>query len=534
MLRKIRIVLASIFFICITLMFLDFTGTIHAWLGWMAKIQFLPALLAANFAIVAALVLLTLVFGRVYCSVICPMGVMQDIISWCHGRTKKKNKFRFSWSREKKWLRTGILVVFIVLLLLGFNQAAALIAPYSAYGRIAVSILAPIYALGNNVLAYFAERIGSYAFYATDVWIKSLPVLIVALLTLLVIGYLAWKGGRTYCNTICPVGTILGFVSRFSFFRMTIDEDKCRNCGLCGRQCKASCINMKEHRVDMSRCVVCMDCIDSCHEGAIKYRFNPTWSKTSKESSLGTVQAGSALKETEAGGKKNGSRTQPGKTAADDKPIQGDNSSGRRAFIASSAMVIGTAALKAQEMKTDGGLAAVIRKKAPERTNPVTPAGSVSHRHFYHHCTACQLCVSACPNGVLRPSSSPEHLMQPEMSYERGYCRPECTKCSQVCPAGALHKVSVEEKSSIQIGHAVIDLELCVVNRDEVSCGNCARHCPAGAIRLVHKNPDDEDSLRIPVVDPERCIGCGACENLCPSRPLSAIHVEGNDVHRTI
>ena len=119
MLRKIRIVLASIFFIGMTLLFLDFTGTIHAWLGWMAKVQFLPAVLAMNFAVVAVLLLVTLLFGRAYCSVICPLGVMQDIISWIHGKTKKKNRFRFSYSPARKLLRYGILAMFIAALLMG-------------------------------------------------------------------------------------------------------------------------------------------------------------------------------------------------------------------------------------------------------------------------------------------------------------------------------------------------------------------------------------------------------------------------------
>lgn len=521
MLRKIRIVLATIFFFFITLLFLDFTGSIQAWMGWMAKIQFLPAVLAANAAVVIALILLTLIFGRVYCSVICPMGVMQDIISWIHGRTRKKNRFRFSWSPEKRVLRITILCAFIVLMILGLNSIAALVAPYSAYGRIANSIFAPVYAAGNNILAYFAERLDSYAFYTTDIWLRSIPVLIIAVLTFAIVGYLAWKGGRTYCNTICPVGTVLGFVSRFSFFRIVIDSGKCRNCGLCGRQCKASCIDMKGHKVDLSRCVACMDCIGTCHEGALEYRFCPPW-KTSgtggdkKEKSMDSnAAAGAAHK---AGGKESGN-------------VQ-DN--GRRTFITSSAIVLGSAALKAQDIKTDGGLAPIIKKKAPKRGTALTPAGSIGHAHFYRHCTACQLCVAECPNNVLRPSSSLEHLMQPEMSYERGYCRPECNRCSQVCPAGAFHPVTIEEKSSIQIGRAVVDLELCVVNRDNVSCGNCARHCPAGAIRLVRKGLEGPDSLRIPAVNPERCIGCGACEHLCPARPLSAIHVEGNMVHHEI
>ena len=121
--------------------------------------------------------------------------------------------------------------------------------------------------------------------------------------------------------------------------------------------------------------------------------------------------------------------------------------------------------------------------------------------------------------------------MQPEMSYEKGYCRPECTKCADLCPAGAIFPLTPELKSAIHIGIASVDRSLCVVETDGVSCGNCARHCPAGAIQMVRKDPDDEDSLMIPSVDESRCIGCGACENLCPARPLSAITVNGRSNH---
>ena len=162
MLRKIRIILASVFFIGVTLLFLDFTGTIHAWLGWMAKVQFLPALLAMNFGVVAVLLVLTLLFGRVYCSVICPLGVMQDIISWIHGKTKKKNRFRFSYSPAKNILRYVVLAVFILASLLGFHSFVALIAPYSAYGRIASNLLAPVYQWSNNFFAWMAEEVEKF------------------------------------------------------------------------------------------------------------------------------------------------------------------------------------------------------------------------------------------------------------------------------------------------------------------------------------------------------------------------------------
>lgn len=503
MLRKIRLTFAVLFFLAITALFLDFTGTIHAWLGWTAKIQFLPALLALNVGVVIGLILLTLLLGRVYCSVICPLGVMQDIISWISGKRKKK-KYRFSYSPEKKWLRYGVLGLFIVAMIAGIGSFVALLAPYSSYGRIASNLFAPIYRWGNNLLAYFAERADSYAFYETEVWMKSLPTFLIAILTFIIIGVLAWRNGRTYCNTICPVGTVLSFFSRFSLFRITIDESKCNACGLCSRKCKAACIDGKEHWIDYSRCVVCMDCIDTCKHGAIGFRL-----RTKRPKGQMTENA---VQETTTNSVDNA----------------------RRNFLTATALVTATATLKAQEKKVDGGLAVIVDKKVPKRNTPLTPPGSLSARNMAQHCTACQLCVSVCPNQVLRPSTDLLKLMQPEMSYERGYCRPECTKCSEVCPAGAIKPITKEDKSSTQIGHAVWVKKNCIPLTDGVDCGNCARHCPAGAIQMVPSDPDMDDSPRIPIVNTERCIGCGACENLCPARPFSAIYVEGHERHRII
>ena len=491
MLRKIRLALAVLFFALVTLLFLDFTGTLHAWFGWMAKIQFLPAVLALNVGVVAFLVVLTLVLGRVYCSVICPLGVFQDIISWINSRRKKK-KFRFFYSPAKSWLRYGVLAVFLIALIAGIGSLVALLAPYSSYGRIANNLFAPIYQWGNNLLAYFAERADSYAFYETTVWIKSLPTFIIALLTFIIIAVLAWRNGRTYCNTICPVGTVLGFLSRFALFRPAIDSSKCKDCSLCARQCKAACIDFKNHQIDYSRCVACMDCLDACKHDALHF-----------ESRL--------------------------KKAAPAAQEQGGES--RRAFFAVGAMLATTAALKAQEKTVDGGLAMIEEKKIPKRATPIAPPGAFSLRNFVQHCTACQLCVSVCPNEVLRPFTS---LLEPEMSYERGYCRPECVKCSEVCPTGAIKPITVADKSAIQIGHAVWIKENCIPLRDGQSCNNCERHCPTKAIQMVPSDPSNPDSLKIPVVNEEKCIGCGACENLCPARPFSALYVEGHENHRMI
>ena len=500
MLRKIRLTLAVLFFVAVTALFLDFTGTIHAWLGWTAKVQFLPALLAVNAGVVALLVLLTLLAGRVYCSVICPLGVMQDIVSWISGRLKKK-KYRFSYSPEVKWLRYGVLGLFVIALIAGVGSFVALQAPYSSYGRIATNLFAPVYRWGNNLLAYFAERADSYAFYETEVWLKSLPTFLIAAVTFVVLITLAWRNGRTYCNTICPVGTVLGFFSRFSLFRPVIDAEKCKNCSLCSRGCKAACIDYKNHRIDYSRCVACMDCIDTCKHDALRLEYR--WKKTNK--------------------------------TATDKPAQTVTSeqidTARRSFLSATAVLAATSVVKAQEKKVDGGLAVIEDKKIPVRATPIVPPGAWSARHFARHCTACQLCVSACPNNVLRPSTEPARLMQPEVSYERGYCRPECTRCSDVCPAGAIRPIAIEEKSSTRIGHAVWIRKNCIPLTDGVECGNCARHCPSGAILMVPSDSDDVNSVRIPVVNAERCIGCGACENLCPARPFSAIYVEGHTMH---
>ena len=499
MLRKIRLTLAVLFFTAVTLLFLDFTGMLHTWLGWTAKIQFLPALLALNVGVVVFLVLLTLVFGRVYCSVICPLGVMQDIVAWM-GKKQKKN--RYSYSPAKSWLRYGVLAVFVVAMTAGISSVVALLAPYSSYGRIASNLFAPIYAWGNNLLAYFAEHADSYAFYETEVWLKSLPTFLIALFTFLIIGVLAWRNGRTYCNTVCPVGTVLGVLARFSWLKPAIDTDKCVNCKLCARNCKAACIDIANHRIDYSRCVACMACIGMCHKGAISYKhpMKKAVQSNANGAKISTEQINDA----------------------------------RRSFLTATALVATTAALKAQEKKVDGGLAVIEDKKIPDRKTPIVPPGALSARHFAQHCTACQLCVSACPNEVLRPSTDLARLMQPEMGYERGYCRPECTKCSEVCPAGAIRPITAAEKSATQIGHAVWVKENCVPLTDGVECGNCARHCPTGAILMIPSDAANPDSPKIPAINVERCVGCGACENLCPARTFSAIYVEGHEVHREL
>ena len=494
-LRKIRIALASVMFAGILWLFVDFTGTAHHFLAWMAKVQLLEAVLAVNVVVIAALVVLTLVFGRIYCSVICPLGIMMDGFGWL-GKKAKKN--RYTYSKALSSLRAAVLTGFLILLVLGAGTLVQLLAPYSTFGLIATNLLQPVYQAGNNVLAAIAEHYDSYAFYHSDVWLRSGISLGIAVVMLVILALLAWRNGRTYCNTICPVGTVLSIFAKFSWLKIHFDEGKCKNCSLCTKNCKASCIDFKNHTVDYTRCVTCGDCIDSCKFGALKY--GPAGHLSHPENP--------------------------------DNPEAPDTS--RRSFLLSSALLATAAMAQQKDKMMDGGLAEIEDKVAPERQTPLTPPGSLSAKNMALRCTGCQLCISECPNQVLRPSDDLWHLMQPVMSYERGYCRPECNRCSQVCPTGAIKPIVPEVKASTQIGHAVWIKKNCIPLTDGVSCGNCARHCPTGAIEMVLSDPDNEESPEIPVVNEAICIGCGACENLCPARPFSAIYVEGHEVHKEV
>lgn len=507
MLRKIRITLAAVFFVCITWLFLDFTGTAYGWFAWMTKLQFLEALLALNVAVIIGLVVVTLVFGRIYCSIICPLGVMQDIFGWM-GKKAKKN--RYSFSKAISWLRYTMLGIMAVAIAAGVGTLFQLLAPYSAFGRIATTLLQPLWKMSNNVLATFAEQADSYAFYHVETGLPNTgTVMCIALVTLVILMVLAWRNGRTYCNTICPVGTLLSFCSRFSFLKIHFDEDKCRNCSMCSKNCKAACIDYKTHQVDYSRCVVCGNCIESCKFGALNYsRLSIKTSQTS-----GTSQTSKT------------SESHASSSSIDES---------KRSFLVTTALLTTAAMAQQKDKVMDGGLAEIQDKVAPKRQTPLAPPGARSLANLEQHCTGCQLCVSECPNQVLRPSGDLMHLMMPTMSYELGFCRPECNRCSQVCPAGAIIPIEKEDKTSMQIGHAVWIKKNCVVLTDGVECGNCARHCPVGAIEMVPSDPNDEESPAVPAVNEARCIGCGACEYLCPARPYSAIYVEGHEVHKEV
>ncbi|MCX6309535.1 MAG: 4Fe-4S binding protein, partial [Bacteroidia bacterium] len=344
-LKRLRLVIGIFSLLVLTFLFIDFAGLLPAGKVPLADIQFVPALLAYSFGIVGALLLITLIFGRIYCSILCPMGLFQDLT----GRVAKvfKKKLKYTFSPEKRWWPYGTLVAVLGTYIAGWTVLLSLLEPYSAFGRMVTHLLRPIYMTGNNLLASVFHYFGNYTFIHTEVFLLGTASFVVALLTFLIIGYLAWRHGRTFCNTLCPVGTILGFVSRFSMFRFKVHDETCNHCGLCARACKASCIDSKQETVDHSRCVTCFNCTTACSKKSIQYEFS--W----KKSSLAT----------------GGSET--------------DSVASRRRFLTTLGITFvaaGSHALtKGMHQNTN---------KPWARKSPLSPPGSLSAEHLNIHCTA--------------------------------------------------------------------------------------------------------------------------------------------------
>lgn len=494
MLKKIRVTVSVILFVLITLYFLDFAGYLPEQFNLLTEIQFIPALLALNAVILIALIVLTLLFGRVYCSSICPMGIFQDIVAWLSKKVKKKK--RYSFSKAKNVLRWSVLGITLVTFLFGFTFLLGLLDPYGAYGRIVTHIFRPAYLAGNNLLESIFTSFGNYTFYKVGIYNLSIFSTIIALITLLVIGFLAWKNGRTYCNTICPVGTVLGFLSKFSLFKVQLIEEQCNSCGLCVMKCKASCIDAKNKEIDYSRCVTCFNCLESCKRNGVKYTL--------------------ALPK-----KKKENNSTPALTPENNQPI--DES--KRRFLSATLITSITAGnLLAQE---------ILPKRELKRQTPIAPPGALNFEHFREKCISCHLCVSKCPSRVIKPAFLEYGLggmMQPKLYFDRGFCNYDCTVCSNICPTDALITLTKEEKHRTQIGRVNFVLENCIVYYDETNCGACSEHCPTQAVRMIPY----KDALTIPEINPDICVGCGGCEYVCPAIPFKAIFVEGLPTHNLI
>ncbi|MFW6364704.1 MAG: 4Fe-4S binding protein [Bacteroidota bacterium] len=498
-LKKIRVVISLFFLIVLSSFFLEFAGLYPTkFIRSITFIQFIPSALkffnifawgAIGFIIV---LILTMFFGRVYCSTVCPLGILQDVVSYLKRKFRKRHKYKYL--RAYNWLRYSILGVAIIFLIGGSILIISLFDPYSVFGRIISDLFRPLLIQGNNMLAEILNNYGIYTLYKLDFPTVHIGLLMIPTAFLITIVWMSLVNGRIYCNTICPVGTFLGFLSKFSIFKIRLNPDTCTKCGLCEKACKGGCIETKSQHVDFSRCVGCFNCMEVCPFSSAEFAVNEVYKNTTP------------------------------KITSTEENHQTDVS--KRKFLGG--IILGffgiSGIARAQEVISYSATLPV------KRQNPISPPGAISTKRFNEACTACHLCVNACPTNVLQPSILEyglRGLMQPRLDNHSGFCNFECVICSEVCPTGAILPIKVEDKTLTQLGQVRFVKENCIVETEGTDCGSCAEHCPTQAVTMV----DYKDNLKIPEVDTEICVGCGACEYACPTMPYKAIYVEGNPVH---
>ena len=498
-LKHIRVGVSLVFLLLTLYLFLDFQNIFAPQIAKKVLFfQFVPSLLEffhgffiSAFGCVFVL-LMTLLFGRVYCSTICPLGTLQDVIGLFRGKKGRRRGYRKFVAHNR--VRYAILFTTIILLVAGSGVLLNLLDPYSAFGRIVSNLVRPVVIIGNNIAAVTLEQFGIYALVRKQWAAFSAFSFGVSLVFLLLVGYLSVTRGRLYCNSLCPVGTLLGICAKKSLVRIAISEQGCTGCKRCESVCKAGCIDLKKMAVDMTRCVACYNCLGVCSFDAIHVQ------------------------------------TRRKKT-----PVEMSADKERRTFLMHSGVsVLGLAGLTQQEQER-----VILQSKpttiAPEVTSPTSPPGAGSVSLFNNICTACHLCVSACPSRVLTPAFiayGVNGIMQPRLDFRAAHCNYECTICTDICPTGALQKLSVEEKKLTQIGVSKFIKENCVVYTDNTTCGACSEHCPTKAVKMVpYSNPVNKP-LVIPELNIDVCIGCGGCEHACPTKPFKAIYVDGNPQHK--
>lgn len=481
-LRWIRVGVALVTLLLFILAF-TFVGRGLEGILTIARFQFIPALvsfLSGGAFIFVFFLILTLLFGRVYCSLFCPLGIMQDGVSKVASWFKSKKGKRFRYSKPHTALRVTICVISFAVLAIFGARFFAWIDPYSNFGKIATQLIDPLFIGINNLLAKIFPAAIFHRSYSTLVWGSFA---FGAAFCLVVVVMSAFRG-RLYCNTICPVGTLLGYISKISLFKLAIDKSECIKCNACINVCKSECIDVATGEVDESRCVVCLNCTTACKKQGLKFV---------RRSSL-KGDANSAADESQ-------------------KPVN----QGRREAIGAVALLGAT--MVGMGLKGRNEAAA-----EPEEIKGIIPPGGVSLEHLKNHCTACQACVEACPNRIISPAFGEygtANLMLPVIHYKKQFCGFNCNVCSSVCPNGALKPLSVEEKRKVQIGRVEFIAKNCIVFKHKTDCGACDEHCPTKAITM--KEWKGRPGLYFPTVNPDMCIGCGGCEYVCPEMPKAMV-----------
>ena len=429
--------------------------------------------------------LLALAVGLAWCGWLCPLGTILD---WTPARRPPQNRLDIPsyWRHVKHFVVFTILFASILgsltLLVLDpitllFRTIASVVLP--AFNFLVTAAEEWLYNIGplQPAIEWFDGLVrGSLLTEQPFFW----PNLVLALVFAGVLALNAIRP-RFWCRYICPLGALLGLVSKRALIRHSVDEAKCNACQRCAVLCPTGAIDLKGKFVaNSTECTLCLDCAETCPTGAITFRW----------------QLGFATPQL--------------------------NDPSRRQFLASiGAAVIGALLLR---------MVPILHKSSPLL---IRPPGS-SNEQLLSECIRCGECIKVCPTGGLQPSFSAsgwEGLWTPALIHRLGCCDYSCNSCGQVCPTGAIPSLSLAEKRQKVLGVALIDRQRCIPWAEGRDCIVCEEMCPVPekAIQLEEEIVADSrggmTTVLLPEVIPDLCIGCGICEYQCPLDGESAIRI---------
>ncbi len=429
----------------------------------LASVLFLDVLGA-----VIVIAVVTLLFGRIYCSILCPLGILQDGVAFLthwNWQKWKWSRYRFMDTRPVKY---GVFLFVLILGAAGVMLPLIALLPSSNFFTFVSNVFLKLF---GSVDPETVHEFGTaeHAARETGALFAASPPAAAFFFSLgvflIVAAMAAWRG-RLYCNTLCPVGAVLSLLGRAPLYRISLSQEMCVSCGMCEAACKGGAINAKMKSVLAENCVMCFNCIGACKRGGVKLEKRPKMAAFSLS---------------------------------------------RRHFIGAAGGVVAGAGAYLVARKLENAL-----PPRPER-KPAMPPGAVTAERFHRKCVGCGICIRQCTGHVLVPAVGQyglEGFLQPVLDYSRGSCVYDCNRCTYTCPAGALMPISLAEKQRTRIG-------LASVSGSCVGCGLCAEKCPANAITI------SSSVERKAVVSADHCIGCGACQHVCPMPDGPAITVSG-------